>query len=111
VRCEWNGLDQRLAPEHEAAIFRVVQEAITNVDKHAHAESVLIQASVKDRTLSIDVEDDGEGFEREISKPDAAGRGWGLLGMRERIEMLGGTLRIESARGQGTHLALRVPLS
>jgi signal transduction histidine kinase len=111
VRCEWSGLDRRLPPEHEAAIFRIVQEAITNVDKHARAENVLIQASVKDQTLSIDVEDDGLGFERELAKPDPAGCGWGLLGMLERVEMLGGTLRIDSARGQGTHVALRVPLS
>ncbi len=111
VRCEWSGLDHRLTPEHEATIFRVVQEAITNIDKHAHAESVLIQVSLKDNVLAIDVEDDGDGFDGASVTPDPAGRGWGLLGMRERVEMLGGTLRIASAPGQGTHVSLIVPLA
>jgi signal transduction histidine kinase len=111
VRCEFNGLDRRLPPEHETAIFRIVQEAITNIDKHAKAESVLIQTALRDEALTIDVEDDGTGFDgASFATPDRAGHGWGLLGMRERVEMLGGTLRIDSARGQGTHLALRVPL-
>jgi signal transduction histidine kinase len=111
VRCEFNGLDRRLPPEHETAIFRIVQEAITNIDKHAEAESVLIQTALRDEALTVDVEDDGKGFDgRNFAAPDGAGHGWGLLGMRERVEMLGGTLRIDSAQGEGTHLALRVPL-
>jgi signal transduction histidine kinase len=57
------------------------------------------------------VEDDGAGFDgAHFATPDGAGHGWGLLGMRERVEMLGGTLQIDSALGEGTHLALRVPL-
>src|SRR5512140_1357820 len=111
VRCEFNGLDRRLPPEHETAIFRIVQEAITNIDKHAKAETVLIQTALRDEALTVDVEDDGAGFDgANFATPDGAGHGWGLLGMRERVEMLGGTLRIDSARGEGTHLALRVPL-
>ncbi|HEY5676485.1 MAG TPA: sensor histidine kinase, partial [Myxococcales bacterium] len=111
VRCEFNGLDLRLPPEHETAIFRIVQEAITNIDKHARAETVLIQTALRDQALTIDVEDDGKGFDgANFATPDRAGHGWGLLGMRERVEMLGGTLRIDSAKGEGTHLALRVPL-
>jgi signal transduction histidine kinase len=111
VRCEFSGLDRRLPPEHETAVFRVVQEAIANVERHARAESVLIQGSIRDHQLSIEVEDDGDGFDdRAFTTPDRAGRGWGLLGMRERVEMLGGRLRIDSAPGAGTHLTLQVPL-
>jgi signal transduction histidine kinase len=111
VRCEFSGLDRRLPPEHETALFRVVQEAIANIDRHACAETVLIQGSIRDHQLSVEVEDDGKGFdERAFATPDRAGRGWGLLGMRERVEMLGGRLDIHSAPGMGTHLELSVPL-
>ncbi len=111
VRCEFSGLDRRLPPEHETAVFRVVQEAISNIARHARAEAVLIQGSIRDHQLSIEVEDDGEGFDDgAFSTPDRAGRGWGLLGMRERVEMLGGRLDIHSAPGKGTHLELNVPL-
>ena len=111
VRCEFSGLDRRLPPEHETAVFRVVQEAIANIDRHAHAETVLIQGSIRDQELSVEVEDDGGGFEEgAFATPDRAGRGWGILGMRERVEMLGGRLDIHSAPGTGTHLELHVPL-
>jgi signal transduction histidine kinase len=111
VRCEFSGLDQRLPPEHETAVFRVVQEGIANIDRHARAETVLIQGVIRDHELSIEVEDDGDGFEEAaFATPDRAGRGWGLLGMRERVEMLGGRLVIHSSPGKGTHLELHVPL-
>lgn len=111
VRCEFSGLDRRLPPEHETAVFRVLQEAIVNVERHARAETVLIQGSIRDHQLSIEVEDDGEGFDDgAFTTPDRAGRGWGLLGMRERVEMLGGRLHIDSAPGKGTHLTVNVPL-
>lgn len=112
VRCEFSGLDRRLPPEHETAVFRVVQEAIANIDRHARAETVLIQGAIRDHQLNVEVEDDGEGFdERAFATPDRAGHGWGLLGMRERVEMLGGRLEIHSAPGKGTHLMLSVPVS
>ncbi len=111
VRCEFADLHGRLPPQHETAVFRVVQEAISNIDRHARAESVLIQASTRDHHLVVEVEDDGAGFdERAFVTPDRAGRGWGLLGMRERVEMLGGRLDIHSAPGKGTHLLVEVPL-
>lgn len=92
-------------------MFRVVQEAVANIDRHARAESVLIQGSIRDHELVVEIEDDGLGFdERAFSTPDRAGRGWGLMGMRERVEMLGGRLDIHSSPGNGTHLRLNVPL-
>ena len=111
VRCEFSNLDQRLPPQHETAVFRVAQEAMNNIARHSGAESVLIQGALKDGKLSVEVEDDGEGFDAgAVSAPGEDGRGWGLLGMRERVEMLGGALRIDSAKGRGTHVALSVPV-
>ncbi len=113
VRCEFDETDQRLPPEIETALFRAVQEVITNIVKHARAESVLIQCALGPRAVTIEIEDDGEGFDpASISRSAAAvgGRGLGLAGIRERIELLGGSAIIESAPGQGTRVVLTVPL-
>jgi signal transduction histidine kinase len=112
VRAEFSGLAGRLPAHLETVVFRVAQEAMTNIARHAHADSVLIQAAVKDAELTLEIEDDGRGFvPGALAVPGSEGRGWGLLGMRERVEMLGGTLRLDSAPGQGTHLSLTLPLS
>ncbi len=111
VRCEFSDLDGRLPAQLETAVFRVVQEALTNVARHAQASRVLVQAARRHGRLTLEIEDDGKGFDhaaRAAARPD--GSGWGLLGMRERVEILGGELRIDSAPGEGTHLALWVPL-
>jgi signal transduction histidine kinase len=110
VRCELGSApSRRLAPEVEIAVFRICQEALSNVLRHAQAESVLIQLEADDRELRIDIEDDGRGFD-----PAGADRGgrphYGIMGIRERAEILGGTARIESAPGRGTRVDVRVPL-
>ncbi|MGE5344933.1 MAG: ATP-binding protein [Acidithiobacillales bacterium] len=111
VRCEIEGLEERLPVEIETAVFRVVQEALTNVVRHAHAETVLIQMAREEAQLAIEVEDDGRGFDpASVATPESSGRGLGLLGIRERVELLGGHVTIDSAPGQGTRLALSVPL-
>ena len=111
VRCEIEGLDARLPVDVETAIFRVVQEALTNVVRHSGATSVLIQMARADGTLTIEVEDDGKGFAPEaVATPESSGRGLGLLGIRERVELLGGSVTIESAPGEGTRVAVRVPV-
>ncbi|HUM01161.1 MAG TPA: ATP-binding protein [Thermoanaerobaculia bacterium] len=110
-RCEIEGLDERLPLEVETAVFRVVQEALTNVVRHAKAETVLVQMARENGRLSIEVEDDGQGFDpATVATPESSGRGLGLLGIRERVELLGGHVQIESSPGQGTRLALSVPL-
>ena len=110
-RCEIEGLDERLPLEVETAVFRVVQEALTNVVRHAKAETVLVQMARENGRLSIEVEDDGEGFDpATVATPESSGRGLGLLGIRERVELLGGHVQIESSPGQGTRLAVSVPL-
>lgn len=111
VRCEFGELDRPLPPQVETPLFRVVQEAITNIARHAGAETVLIQSAVRGETLTIEIEDDGRGFDAStLSGPGATEKGLGLLGIRERVELLGGTVQIESAPGQGTRIALAVPL-
>jgi signal transduction histidine kinase len=109
VRCEFANLDGRLPAQVETVVFRVVQEALTNVARHAHASTVLVQGGVAGGRVELEVEDDGCGFDPP-SHPARDGSGWGLLGMRERVEMLGGELRLDSTPGQGTHLRIAVPL-
>ena len=111
VRCEYSGLEGRLPWELETAVFRAAQEALNNIARHSKAETVLLQLQIHDGRLQLDVEDDGQGFElASIPPPGVNTRGLGLMGMRERVEVLGGTLTIDSTSGQGTHLRLEVPL-
>lgn len=99
----------RLAPEVEIALFRICQEALNNVVRHAGAESVLIQMEAVNGELRIEIEDDGKGF--DAGGPGPADRPhYGLLGIRERAELLGGTARIDSAPGKGTRVEVRLPL-
>jgi signal transduction histidine kinase len=108
VRCEIAELDRRLAPEVEIALFRIGQEAMNNIARHAGAESVLIQLGAAGDELRIEIEDDGQGFDPAVARTDRPH--YGLMGIRERAELLGGSARIESAPGRGTRLEIRVPL-
>jgi signal transduction histidine kinase len=111
ARCEFSGLEERLPPEVEIVLFRVVQEAVTNIAKHGEAETVLIQGAAREDAVTIEIEDDGKGFDAEaVAVTSDTGTGLGLIGMRERVELLGGTLAVESAPGQGTRIAVSVPL-
>ena len=104
--------DERLAPQVETAIYRIVQEALTNVIKHAQAHCVSLILERREGHVSAIVEDDGCGFAVEAS--DAApGKTYrlGLLGMQERATLVGGTLNIESTPGAGTTIFVRVPNS
>ena len=95
---------ERLAPEVETAIYRIVQEALTNVAKHAKASAVSVVLSRSDGHVTVVVEDDGVGF-----VPDAAPKGrLGLLGMRERTALVGGELDVESSPGGGTAVRVRI---
>ncbi|HYA09908.1 MAG TPA: GAF domain-containing sensor histidine kinase, partial [Gaiellaceae bacterium] len=112
LRVERNGivvdLSAELAHRHteelEAAIYRIVQEALTNAAKHGHATKARVDVLEDDANVHIVVSDDGSGFD-----PSVATAGFGLLGMRERVELLGGTLEIESAPGSGTTVTASMP--
>jgi signal transduction histidine kinase len=99
---------RRLPAQVEAAVFRVIQEALNNVAKHAQARSVSVERL--GRQLVASVEDDGVGFDTEPAEPlDGNRPSWGLLGMHERIEAVGGSFTVESRVGQGTTVLLRAP--
>jgi signal transduction histidine kinase len=110
VRCEFGELDRRLPPEMETALFRVCQETMSNVARHAKASAVLVQVGVEDDEIRIEIEDDGRGFDPETAARREGRRPWGLMGIRERAEILGGSARIDSAPGQGTRVLVRIPL-
>lgn len=102
-----SGLDEdRLPPPVETALYRVIQEALTNVHKHAVARHVSVVLQRLPGHVSAVVEDDGKGFEHESIDKNRLG----ILGMRERIALVGGTLVVESADGDGTTVIARIPL-
>lgn len=102
----------RFAPETETNLYRIVQEALNNVAKHARAQSVDISLASRDDLTSLIIEDDGDGFSPEEQIPNGrAAKGMGLIGMRERASLVGGTLEIESAKGKGTTVYVRIPAS
>ena len=99
--------EERLPAEVETALYRIVQEALTNVVKHAGAAHVSIVLTRKQGSVVVMIEDDGRGFDLAESSVDRLG----LLGMRERVQLLDGSLEIEAAPGAGTTLVVELPLS
>ena len=98
-------VQERLSPEVEITLYRVVQEALTNVVKHSGAEHVSIVISNREGSVAATIDDDGRGFDNADVRQDALG----LLGMRERLALVGGTLEVESSAGSGTTIAAQVP--
>jgi two-component system NarL family sensor kinase len=97
----------RLQQDTEMALFRISQEALTNVLKHAKATAVRLALAVDADSASLTIADDGCGFEAE-SRRDPVSQGMGLLIMQERLRAVGGSLRIESRPGAGTSVVARV---
>jgi PAS domain S-box-containing protein len=95
---------RRLTPELESTIYRLVQEALTNVAKHARAEHVRLRVVERNGSIEIVVQDDGVGFD-----PRSVDEGFGLLGMRERVAMAGGEIDLRSAPGHGTTMRALLP--
>jgi signal transduction histidine kinase len=100
--------DGRLPVPIETAIYRTVQEALTNVGRHARASSITVELQQQAGQLVCSVRDDGVGFDSEVVL-GRGDRGLGLLGMRERLAPFGGTLQIRSAPGQGTEVRVIAP--
>jgi signal transduction histidine kinase len=102
-------MDERLAVEIETCLYRIVQEALTNVARHAEARHCRVYVQRLAHTVLLTVEDDGKGFPAD--QPGAAGRkrGLGLLGIEERVSGFRGSLRIETAPGEGTRLTVELP--
>jgi signal transduction histidine kinase len=104
LRYEAGDHPERLAPSIETIVYRVVQEALTNMAKHAGAAAASVTVAERNGTVEIAVTDDGRGF-----LPEAASEGFGLIGMRERIRLAGGRHEIESAPGRGTTVHAWIP--
>jgi signal transduction histidine kinase len=112
VRCDFPDLDLHLPAEIETALFRTVQEAVNNIARHSNAENALIEIDRGRDGLTIEVEDDGVGFDLgEATSTVDSGRGLGLTGLRERMELLGGMADIDSSPGDGTRVRFTVPLA
>jgi signal transduction histidine kinase len=103
--------DERPPPSVEVALYRIVQEALANVVKHARASRVLITLRQRGSVMTCSVRDDGVGFDlglaTALEKPSS---GLGLSILRERIDALGGTHRVVTGRGRGTELTVTVPV-
>ncbi|HEY3129017.1 MAG TPA: ATP-binding protein [Acidobacteriota bacterium] len=103
--------DGRLAPSVETALYRIVQEALNNVRRHARATRVRIKVRREEKAVHCCIQDDGVGFEAGAVLDGKGEGGLGLTGIRERLDALGGMLQILSASGKGTKLLITVPLS
>ena len=107
--------DGGISPEVKITLFRIIQEAITNIARHANAENVFVIMKANNDIIKVDIEDDGDGFDvhalfRQAHSDLKDSRGLGLIGMKERASQIGGTLRIYSSPGCGAGISIRVPL-
>jgi two-component system sensor histidine kinase UhpB len=98
--------EARLPADVETTLYRVVQESLTNIVKHANAHNVSVSLARRGSAVAAVIEDDGAGFDQRAVREDAVG----LLGMRERLALLDGRLEVESRAGAGTTIVAEVPL-
>jgi signal transduction histidine kinase len=106
------GQVRRLGAALETTLFRVIQEAVNNISRYANAENTDIMMNFRKRIIRVRIKDDGAGFnvDEAISSRDRP-RGLGLLGMKERVELVNGTLSIRSYPGGGTEVDFKIPLN
>lgn len=111
VHVEITGLERRLATGIELAAYRLVQEGLSNIVRHAEASSATIKVGFGERDLTVNVQDDGRGFSPPGRIEDLAASGhYGLMGMQERADAVGGRLNISSSPGSGTNIQFTVPI-
>ncbi|MCL0066214.1 ATP-binding protein [Dehalococcoidia bacterium] len=112
IALEVGGLSQRRpAPVIETALFRIAQEALSNVTKHARATSARVKLDFGKSLLVLEVEDDGRGFDTNAGfRISGDKQNLGLLGMMERAKLCGGSLKVDSAPGRGTRLRVEIPV-
>jgi signal transduction histidine kinase len=101
---------ERLGVESEIALFRITQEALNNVVKHAHARSIGIKLERQDSHCILSVADDGVGFDGTMGSKSRRRPGLGMVTMRERTQAIGGTFEVETKPGHGTRIMVRVPV-
>jgi two-component system, NarL family, sensor kinase len=111
VRCSVvDAVDVRIDPSLETVLYRVAQEALANVVRHAHARNATVSLRIEDGSVVLEVRDDGLGFEAEGPGQLGSGEHVGLGVMRERVEMAGGRWLLESMVGSGTTVRATIPL-
>jgi len=104
------GFEEKLPPQIETAFYRIVQEALNNISKHAEASQVEISLEQRDSTIYASIIDNGRGFDLDkVLHPESPGRGFGIIGMQERVSLLGGKIDIQSSPGCGTRIHIKVP--
>ncbi|MFC2014757.1 histidine kinase [Chloroflexota bacterium] len=108
VKLSFSGLDDRLPSRTEITLFRIIQEATTNIVRHSDASRVHIKVAATDTQVTAAIEDNGRGF--DVEEGLKAAESWGLRGIRERIDVVGGELSINSTPGQGTRIRFQIPL-
>ncbi|GAF18438.1 sensor protein DegS [Bacillus sp. JCM 19046] len=101
------GVEKRLAQHFEIALFRLVQEAVQNATKHAHASEIVVKIELKPSNVTVVIKDDGRGFD-PAERNEAS---FGIIGMKERVNMLNGSITIQSNLGQGTSIFVQLPIS
>ncbi len=112
TECHTDGKVKRLPPEMELALFRIVQEALNNIAKHAQASTVLINVTFRSDKLAISLRDNGKGFYPPLTIPEASKKGQlGIMGMKERSQLFQGKLEIYSLPGQGCTVIIEMPLT
>lgn len=111
VEMQLLGMSHRLTPELETVLYRVIQEALTNVARHSNATSCRVTLRRKEQVIQGVIEDNGQGFDSQtVMLSDEKGRGLGLHGMNERIELVGGSLEFDARPAKGTTIFIEVPL-
>lgn len=104
------GQQRRLDSAVEIALFRIVQEAVNNIKKHAKVKNAVVKMEMLPDKVTVVIRDEGQGFDLEAVQNRKEGGGFGLLGMRERVQLLNGQLKIISSPGKGTTVSVTIPL-
>jgi len=108
---KFHGNGRRVKPDVETIIFRIAQEGLTNVSKHAQAQAVAVRLTITNQSLCLSVQDDGVGFDAQKVLHSDPRRQWGLIGIRERVALVGGNCDIRSQVGRGTKIDVCIPVS
>ncbi len=107
-----NNRERRLATTSETAVFRIIQEALTNVKKHSKADRVLVRLTLDPKMISLRISDNGEGFDwDEVTERFLRGDSHGLQGMKERVSLLGGSFKVSTEKGKGCIVTAQLPVS
>ena len=112
VHCSSVGLTRRFNPKVETAIFTILQEAVNNARKHAQARNIWIRIELANNMLVAIAQDDGVGFDlNRVQNSYSSGKSYGLGNMNERASLIGGSVKLETAPGQGTRMMLYIPIT